>query len=281
MRYILKFIAYEIIYMGHLQAIGAAGIVYIASTLFNLPVPIALLFATYALFQGIYYYDRYRDIEIDRETNGRRTRHLETYAKYIPVVLFMYFVIAAFLFLHLNIGALLVLATIIALFGIFYPIYFKAITSKVQMFKDFYVASVFAVLVFFPLLYNGTPLQVSALILGLLGFVFIESFIMQLALDLKDSKSDARLGLRTLPASVGRGDTATYILTLSIGFSGIIIGYGAQQSLPAMFILLAIATLLFNLFTLTAIKQRHTWGYLLTSGKYLYWLLIILLLQYA
>jgi len=73
MKHVLQFISREAIYTGHLQAIGAAGIVYLAAALFNLPVPLLLLGAVYTLFQGIYYYDRYSDIDIDRETNSKRT----------------------------------------------------------------------------------------------------------------------------------------------------------------------------------------------------------------
>lgn len=70
MKKIFKFLVTEIIYNGHLQALGAVAIVYISSILaFDRKPDISLLILVYLVFQFIYYFDRFHDIKSDELTN--------------------------------------------------------------------------------------------------------------------------------------------------------------------------------------------------------------------
>src|SRR6266403_5510583 len=101
MKKILKFLTTEIIYNGHLQALGAVGIVYISSIIaFGIKPGIDLLILVYCVFQFIYYFDRYRDIAKDEVTNKTRSVHLKAYINKVPLIM-------ALLFLFVVLGNLI------------------------------------------------------------------------------------------------------------------------------------------------------------------------------
>ena len=82
-----KFAMHEIVYGGHLQALGASGIVYISSYFLSEKIGLELLIFVYFIFQFIYLNDRYKNITIDRATNQKRTEHFNSYYNKIPYVL--------------------------------------------------------------------------------------------------------------------------------------------------------------------------------------------------
>ena len=277
MSFLATFITREFLHGGHIQSVGAAAIVYTASVIFGLPVSALLLLLTYLLFQAIYYFDRYRDLEKDAETNRERTEHLSMYKKYIPALIIGELAVAAAVLAFSGTLAAILFATIITVFGLLYPTYFKIQTKRLPLFKNFYVSLVFALLIWFPFLYLGRPAIVSMVTVSLFIFVFAESLIAQLLLDLKDRGSDTRQGLRTLLMMVGRRQAHQYIVLLSVIVAVTSVIYGTVFSVLYQLIPLALLTLAFNLLVLKAISRGTHGSFALASAKYWLWPLVTMI----
>jgi len=265
-------------YNGHLQATAAASIVAVSAILFNTRMTLGLLLMPFLVFEAIYYYDRYRDIDRDEATNQARTKHLRRYQKLIPQV------IASLLLAALIIGwwfgslQALVFMGLVALLGLLYPIVFKNITKHLPLFKNFYVASVFALLIFFPFIYQGEPIARDGLAAGLFLFVLGESLITQVLLDIKDRPSDRRYNLQTLPAMLTPRQTMYFLGSGSaIMVLGVIV---ASRLLPALMPLtpLAIGSLLANSYATWAVASRRRGIPVVGFGKYLLWPFISIVL---
>lgn len=277
MKSILDFVVREFLYSGHLQSIGAAIIVYVASVMFGFPLSAVLLIGVYLLFQAIYYFDRYRDIDIDTVTNKERAGHLQAYLRHIPIVILILICVAEIVLVRVGATAAAIFAGIIALFGFLYPIFFKRQTIHLPLFKDVYVALVFALLIFFPFIYYNRPIILTTARIAFFLFVFAESVVAQMLLDLKDDVSDKKHGLRTLPTLVGRENAHLYILVSSLVIAVTAIIFSITSSSLPILIPLAVITLLLNLGSLFLVKNHDRQGFVLMAAKYWVWLLVFLI----
>lgn len=272
----LQFIYRELAYAGHLQAIGAALVVYIASHFLGFPVATSLMFATYCVFQAIYYFDRYRDLEKDGATNQVRTRHLKTYSKRLPGMITGLLLIALIILVLYKAFATLLFLGIAAVLGLLYPVFFKRLTAFLPLFKNFYVASVFAVLVFLPNFYFHQPINLTATLLLLFGFIFVESLITQFILDIKDSKSDMENGLRTLLTNTDEKAAVWHVLILDFFIVIITSFLSINFGIANMFLPLILGTFIFNLFVMWAVAAKRKSGFVWASAKYIVWGVIVL-----
>lgn len=264
----VPFLAREILYSGHLQSLGAAGIVYVAAQNLSAPIDLRHLLSVYLVFQAIYYFDRYRGLSHDASTNVSRTQHIRIYARFIPVI----DVILLALALVAAINQPLAVATlaIIAILGFLYPLLFKGITAFIPMFKNFYVAVVFALLVLIPYVFTGSWPQHGVIIWPLLIFIFIQTLVMQVLLDVKDARSDNQQSLRTLPILFGRRRTIIFALCLTVISALALVGYAQMYQLPGLFIL-SLGSLLLDLLTYIAIGLGRPFAYFMVTTKYLIW----------
>ncbi len=198
----------EFLYGGHLQCLGSAGIVWLSSLLLEIPITWDILVVVYLLIYPIYVYNRITELKNDALTNLARTEYLSKAKTKLQKLFFLFLVlpVAGLLFfakLPAIIGGILIL-----LFGILYTVYFKKLTKYIVGFKNYFVASVFALFIFAPFAYYGyslKPVFAASLVLSL--WVFAKCVVMQIILDLKDIESDRRQNLQTIPVVVGREKT--------------------------------------------------------------------------
>ena len=281
----LYFLADEFLYSGHLQSLGAAGITYIASiSILSKNPSLALLILIYLIFQSIFLYDRYRGIEKDRKTNDARTKHLMKYSASIPaIVIVQLLLVFVILVLLANISTFVFALTILML-GLLYPIYFKGLTKKIYLFKNFYVSGVYASLVFFPLVFYSAGVASPQLLAIYFVFVFIESLINQAALDSKDVASDKSGGLYTLPVLLGKEKSLLYLryFSLFLGLIFLFISYETNLFISLnykpgnLFVILVLGSLIINQLFLEMIYKNNRAGYALSAGKFFLWFLIAL-----
>ena len=209
------FLFREIIYNGHLQSLSAVGVVYVSSLLLGFAVSIPLLVIVYLLFQPIYLFDRYRDVDIDEQTNQARSLHLRFYRNRIPaLVIFLLILLSALVFVFSNVF-MFILSAIIVVFGFLYPLFFKELTRIIPLFKNLYVALVFALLVFVPHVFYDNSFMANPLLIFLFFYILLEGIIMQSILDYKDIESDRERNLKTLPVMVGLKKSKKIVLGLS------------------------------------------------------------------
>jgi len=149
MKKIFQFIYTEIAYNGHMQTLGSLFKSIFAAQLFAIKITWDFAVIIYLSLYLIYIYNRFKEIEIDQLTNITRTEHLRKFDKHIPLIIFLIIlslIILLFFFSTLKFSILLGIAVIL---GLLYTDYFKGLTKKIFMMKNFYVASTFAISIFF------------------------------------------------------------------------------------------------------------------------------------
>jgi 4-hydroxybenzoate polyprenyltransferase len=269
----VEFVKYEFLFNGHLQAVGASGIVYITYELLYAVVNAKVLISVYLVFQFIYFFDRYYGYKADATTNPERSLHIGKYLSIYPVLMILYLTLALAITVIYRDLNLLLFVLLVAIFGVLYPIYFKQLTKKIFMFKNFYVSLVFTVMPeYFGILYLGG--SVDSLVLTMFTFyVFIESVFSQIMLDCKDVANDNQKGLKTLPVSIGFGKTLRFISIASVIFALMLFVLLLYTSLLNL-VYLVFVGLLVNELCLYLIYRKNKYGYILAAGKYFIWLVL-------
>jgi len=208
-----KFITVEFLYNGHLQSLGAVCVVLFSSLLFNINCNLFEYLSVYLVFYLIYLYNRYKEKEHDSLTNKIRVQHINLIGKHIKLVFASVFLLLTFLLIQESNYKLTGILIIIFVFGILYTIFFKNLTKKFLAFKNFYVASVFSLLVFYPFFINDLLINIWALMIAM--FIFLRAFKAQIILDLKDIASDSQAGILTFGVVFGKKKTIKLILVVS------------------------------------------------------------------
>ncbi|MBI1863872.1 UbiA family prenyltransferase [Candidatus Woesebacteria bacterium] len=270
---ITNFLLTEIIYNGHLQALGAVGIVYVSTVIaFGKNPSFISLFIIYLVFQFIYFFDRFRDIRKDKLTNKERSAHIEKYLKKIPFIMGIILFLVITLTLSVSNVYSLVSEITVMFLGAMYPIYFKGLTKKIPMFKNFYVGSVHALLVFFPIVfYNITPIKTLFLFILFL-YVLSEAIIFQIALDMKDIEGDKKDKLLTLPVLIGFKSSLNTINILNIASFIMFLAVQFIFKLNPILYLLIFSNLVINFQISNLIRNKKKSGYILSASKFFLWL---------
>jgi 4-hydroxybenzoate polyprenyltransferase len=267
----------EFIHGGHLQSLSVASITYVSGFLLGIKTDWKILSLAYLIFYPIYINDRFKWIKLDEATNPERTKHIKNYLRLGPKIIL--FSILLLIILLINIGnlKLIALSLSILFLGFLYPLYFKNLTKKIFAFKNFYVAFFFAIVAILPALYKSQPLA-NVLLASFIFFVFVKTVLMQILLDCKDVQEDKAIGLLTVPVKIGREKTIKLLTVINsltvilfLFFSMVLIGSFPRQ----MIILLLVIP--FNLFCYYLAKKQNYYGYILISGEFILWPLLIML----
>lgn len=276
-RKLLKFILTEILYNGHLQALGASGIVYLSYMLFFYQRPeFTTILLVYLFFQFIYLNDRWRWIRKDEETNQTRASHISKYLKYVPILLVIYGVLVVYFSLAFNNFASFLFCLFVTFMGFLYPIYFKSLTKKIYLFKNIYVSSVFSILLIFPFIQKESGLN-NNFIYFVMGYIFLETMIMQVVLDCKDMFSDKKERLLTLPVLVGKINSQKIIIIGIFLLYATIFLWLNNMITNMIFFRVVVFSLMTNVLTFVLLLKDNKFAYLLTASKYFLWLLLLLI----
>ena len=259
-----------------MQSLGVASIVYGASKLFFWQPILYPIFASYLLFQLVYIFDRYHDLNDDYSTNKTRSEHLLSYAQYIPIIFLIYLIALVVILWQTSQVQGIIFTFFILFMGILYPIFFKNLTRHIFLFKNLYVSSVFGLMALYGNIYFYiAPISYSFAIFVFL-YIFLETMIMQFMLDCKDTVVDGLKSLKTLPVRFGveRAVAIIYVIIFIKATLYIFLAYSnLTEGLP-QFIYLIGATTLINLVAIYLIAKNNSVGYLLSAGKFLLWSII-------
>ncbi len=271
----LNFIWKEFIYGGHLQSIGTSSIVMVSSMLLGIQITWDCLFISYLMFYPLYLYNRFKEIEIDYLTNPERTDHLKAYLNIMPTILLLAVLALALALVYFSNSLTSIFALFLVILGIMYTIIFKTITRRIALFKDFYVAAFFAPMVFFPIFYYNHEPTLSAFIFA--GFTYLKALTMQILLDVKDIETDLKQGLLTFPIVLGKEKTLRIlkIANVVIIFAIIAISYCFNIFPKAIMALLLVIP--FNFYCIKQAQKNNYFGYILASGEFILWLLLIVI----
>lgn len=277
---VLKFIKNEFLFNGHLQSTGAAGVFYIcAKLLFDLHPPFVLVFSTYLLFEAIFIFDRYYDLDWDALTNTDRAKHLSLYRNKIPYI-FSFLVLSSLILFYVftNTVVLVFMSTVLVL-GILYPIYFKKLTRYIPLFKNIYVSGVYVILPVLPRLYLGYSSREVILAFHMPVVIFVESLIAQIILDTKDTEADGRVHLKTLSVIVGNKSALVVALFLSVCLAIVSSAISIFTKAPHLFLMLTVFALFIDGYILFLLKHKNKNGYLLAAAKFSIWFVVFFVAQ--
>lgn len=273
----LEYVYKEFIYGGHLQCLGAASIVYISAIFLEIDLAWSSVVIAYFLFYPLYLFNRWKEIEIDYATNPARTEYLKTYLRYMPAIFSLVLVLIVGGLAYFGNIKSFIFGIVLLVLGLLYTTVFKKVTRKIFLFKNFYVASFFALLVLFTVVFHAIQFNENLAALAVLMiFVFTKAFMMQILLDLKDVESDGRQGLKTLAVTIGRKNTFEVLAIISIFTTApIVMFFTLYIPLFPKSMLLFLLTIPFNFISFKIAQSGNYFGYILGSGEFLLWSILI------
>jgi 4-hydroxybenzoate polyprenyltransferase len=199
----LNLILKEIIHGGYLTALGAPALVLTTSIITKSEINIPLLFISYLIPLIVYSYDYMSDLDKDIESNSDRYEHLHKKKKYYPVIMVFYIIILISLLVMYSNYKLVLFILLITLGGFLYATALKGLTKRIPIFKNVYTVLTWSLggTLFVPIQFSLT-LSLPFIIVFI--FINMKGLINAIFFDLKDSLTDSREGLKTLPVILGK-----------------------------------------------------------------------------
>lgn len=215
-----------------MTALGAPIKVLFVSLLSGIGVSVPLLFVAYLAPLIVYNVDYHKSLDKDMATNPDRSLYLAGKAGIYPYLIAFY---SALLLASLALFAnrwLMLMVMILSLLGVMYSTVFKSFTKKVPGFKNVFTSGVWAFGCTFGILCYS-PMPVDAFFGLAFLFIFMRSLGNVIFFDLKDIRSDAAEGLRTLPVLLGQKRTIKLLRVISLAsFLPLIAGVLLQKMPP-------------------------------------------------
>lgn len=277
----LKIAYEEFIYGGHLQSIGAGGLIFVTASVFQGLITWHLPLIVYLIFYLLYLYNRYKEIYVDAETNPERTKHFFKYINIMPKILLgILGLISILVFMYSPNMKTIVFFLSLVIFGLLYTTYFKNLTSKIVGFKNFYVALFFAMLVYLYVFYYSYPLGWDVFLFAVT--IYIKGLFMQALLDIKDIKSDKAQKLKTVATLFGK-QKILVIATLSTTLFSVAAFYltwyvVGNETLQGLIFLIEIPILVLASYL---IYLDNKYGYIVISAEFFYLSLFSLILYFS
>lgn len=262
-----KEIKKEFIHGGHIQSLGAVIITATSSFLVQERISSILLILIYLLFYSFYLFNRAEEVHIDYLTNPERVKYILKHHSKMPYFLGFNILLIGLILLKINNIIISIVSLALLFFGLFYTIWFKKVTRYIPLFKNFYVAACFAVLVFYPIIYNEGTFGELAILFAI--FVFLKVTLIQILFDIKDIKGDKKEKLKTLPVLAGRENAIFNLILFSFLITAIYLFL-----LPELKIIF-IFSFLFNIIVYLLLKNYQKISYYLAMGEFGVWFFII------
>ena len=211
----------EFTHNGHLQSLGAAGLLWMSSVLLKTSVSFEILLITYLVFYAIYLYNRLRETGKDNIDSPERTTYIREHKTILWTILATVTIVSAGITIYLNTMPGMIFVAAMLCFGILYTEVFKELTQKLPMLKNITIAFIFAMLVFVPGFYYAEHVSLFPALL-LFIFVFGKVLLSEIFLDVRDTQGDGERGLNTLPALWSREVTLKFLVLATLAFTPVI-----------------------------------------------------------
>lgn len=277
---ILRFVKNEFIYGGHLLSFGASSIVFTSAIILNIKITLDFIVIVYLIFYVSYSYNRLKEFKKDFLTNFNRTKHIERYIKYIPLINFIFILIIIIILFYNDDFNSFIFGLTILLFGYLYTDFFKEVTKKVAGFKNFYVAFVWATLVIFLAFYYNIFLSIPLLLLFI--FVFLRWLLNTIFFDLKDIDTDKKDNLQTVPVLLGRRKTLVILQNINM-LSLVPIIIGVYENIFPFFALSLCVFYFYSFYYLRRARKNEVniqkLSYVMVDGEYVFWPMTVLLIK--
>ena len=200
----------EVIHGGYLTALGAPALVLTTSIITYSHINIPLLIISYLMPLIVYSYDYMRDLDKDVESNSARCSHLQKKKKYYPLIMVFYCLLLISLLVIFSNYKLILFIVLITLGGLLYATVLKGLTKKIPIFKNIYTVLTWSLggTLFVPLQFS---LTLSLQFIVVFVFINMKGMINAIFFDLKDSLTDSKEGLKTLPVILGKKNAIKFL----------------------------------------------------------------------
>ena len=215
-----EFIKKLFIYGGYLPALWGPSLNLTVCFILNISLDFRILLISFLLPLIVYSHDYHEDIEKDAKTNPERANFLDP--KRSKQLTLFYLTLMGILLIWVFNFAIIVFVIALFVMGILYTGVLKGITEKITAFKNFYIALIWGSWgTFLIALYQKSALNPSFIFLFL--FIYAKVIVNTIFFDLKDTKSDKKAGLKTMPAVLGIKNTISFLKGLNIITSSILL----------------------------------------------------------
>jgi 4-hydroxybenzoate polyprenyltransferase len=205
----------EIIHGGYLTALGAPALVLTTSIITGSNINLPLLIISYLIPLIIYSYDYMSDLDKDVSCNSDRYEHLQKKKKVYPLIMSFYIILLVALLIIFSNYKLVLFIILITLGGFFYATALKKLTKRIPIFKNIYTVLTWSLggTLFVPLQFSLT-LSLPFIIVFI--FINMKGMINAIFFDLKDSLTDSKEGLKTLPVILGKKNAIKLLHILNL-----------------------------------------------------------------
>ena len=243
---------------GLITSLCAPAISYALSVIFEVHLTLPFLLIIYFLPLTIYFFDfSYKQYRL-------------SFLAFLPA----FFSVGLILKYSENKFLLIYLIALVS--SLCYPIFLKDITKKIPLFKNFVVATMWAILVIIFSTYFELSFSYLYWIFFLL--VFIRTFVDISYSDLKDINEDKSRGVKTLAVTVGIDKTIIILQLLNLLSGLIIIILSLSGILPLISISLLVP-IIFSTLSIYYFSRRSNFSTLVVDLEYLFWFLSPLIVR--
>ena len=268
----------ELVYGGHLLALGTASIAATAALVLGRTPTWDLLVMAYLFSYGAYMVNRVSDFDEDRVSHLDRTAYLEGRRRSLPAIALVSF----------GVGYVLALLRNLALFaGLLVPLVLAVVYSvgskrmgrvlgmsrlKEGLFvKNLTVSFGWSLI---PLLVGLYYMQLPPAMIVLCPFIFLRLMVNTIFFDVRDVEADAAYGVRTIPVSLGT-DASRKLMDVVDFSSGLYVALLVLSGvLPVFAGLLVVFTpysFAYRYFSQRSMKHKDSLRDLAADGEYLLW----------
>ncbi|MGI0091741.1 MAG: UbiA family prenyltransferase, partial [Nitrososphaerales archaeon] len=198
----------ELVYGGHLLALGTSSIAAASAILLGRSPTFLLLLMAYLFSYGAYMLNRGSEVSQDLVSNPTRTNYLQGRTKYLTVISGVSFGIGYVIAFLTNLTFFLALILPLAL-ALVYSIGSKKLMGLIgaKRLKEKLLVKNFAISFgwsLIPLLVGLYYQSVPPVLLGFCPFIFFRLMSNTIFFDLRDIKADGVFGVRTIPVVYGK-----------------------------------------------------------------------------
>lgn len=268
----------ELVYGGHLLALGTSSIAATAAFVLGRSPSLDLLLMAYLFSYGAYTVNRVSDFEEDRISHPERTAHLEGRRRSLLWIAAASFSIGYGLAFLRNlvffIGLLVPLALAVAysvgssrtkrVFGV-------SRLKEGLLVKNITISFGWALI---PLLVGLYYLEVPAAVLALAPFIFLRLMVNTVFFDQRDVEADREFGVRTLPGVMGVEKSWRVMDLLDVG-SGVylvaLVAAGVLHVFVGALSLFVPYSIIYRLYARKSPRHQDSVRDLAADGEYILW----------
>jgi 4-hydroxybenzoate polyprenyltransferase len=268
----------ELVFGGHMLALGTASIAASSAILLGRSPTFLLLLMAYLFSYGAYMLNRGSEVTQDSVSNPGRTNYLLGRSKYLSIISAVSFGIGYVIAFFTNLVFFFALIVPLVL-ALVYSIGSKKLTGLIgaKRLKDKLLVKNFAISfgwslipVLVGLYYKSLPL----LLLSFGPFIFFRLMSNTIFFDVRDVKADAAYGVRTVPVVYGKS-RAYSIMNLFDGFSAVYIFALVSAGFFPLYTLVMVFLPMYSIaYRILSIRQNANMNILcdvVADGEYLLW----------